>query len=80
MEQQQPRHLKNLTTPFIAIICLVLWWQSGPWWQVGLVLLGMELWDLGWHSGVHHEDLWLAKPIVRIAGFVLAILVALFLF
>ena len=79
-EPAQPRHLQNLTVPFIAVISGILWWVEGPWWQVGLILLFMELWDLGWHSSAHHQSLWIAHPFVRTVGFVGAVLVALFAF
>lgn len=77
MEQPKPRHLSILTTPLIIITALVLWWRGGPWWQASLLLFGMELWDLGWHSSVHHPNLFLSKPVTRVAGLVVVALALL---
>jgi len=40
---------------------------------MGLVLVGYALWDLGWHSSIHHKDLWLANPLVRVVGVAIAL-------
>ena len=75
---QNPQHLRNLTLPFmigitVILIALTQIGRTIAWWQVPLILLGMELWDLGWHSAVHHPSLWLARPFVRIAGPIIAL-------
>lgn len=76
---KNPRHLRYITLPFVAGILALVGIIGGPWKSVGTILLGMELWDLGWHSSVHHPDLFLARPIVRAGGIALAILGTVFL-
>ena len=73
--QRQPRHLTFITPPFVIAVTTVLMLRGDPIMvgQVPIILIGMELWDLGWHSSAHHRDLWLAHPLVRVAGTIIAI-------
>ena len=59
----------------IAIMGITISYQEAEIkaWQVIVGLIGLEVWDFGWHSRAHHADHWTASIWVRLVGFSLAI-------
>lgn len=76
-------HLRNFAIPFIALVAFLLWRISPyrlQWWQVALIMAGASIWDWGWHSRIHHPEIWSARIWVRITGLVTAVSVPVVIF
>lgn len=68
------QHIYFFSGPLIVVVAILMGIRENPiyWWHLPLIMGGAAIYDLGWHSAIHHRNLWTARWYFRAIGLALA--------